>query len=605
LKKKVTKALQMLYFFVKFSKIYLRLIASYGIINLCLWGCNMRLRISISKNVKIYYVIKTIYVNGHQKTKTVERIGTEEEILIKSGGLSAEEWSKQYIEKLNNEEKQKNVKIIKEFSSIKQIPKNATFSFNGGYIFLQKIYNELKLDKTCKKISKDYKFEYDLNSILSRLIYTRILEPSSKLSSFESSKKFIEQPNFELQHIYRALEVIAENTEFIESEVYKNSLNVIDRNTKILYYDCTNYFFETEQAEGIKQYGVSKEHRPSPIVQMGLFMDGNGYPLAFCINPGNTNEQITLKPLEKQIIQDFELSHFIVCTDAGLASQENREFNNIQNRSYIVTQSLKKIKGHLKEWALSSSGWHTLNSTKEIDLDNIYCSVNNETIYYKERWIKENGIEQRLIVSYSPKYAEYQKNIRKNQVIRAENMIENPTRVSKQKINDPKRFITSTYITGDGEIADSKKLTLNTEAIKQEAQFDGFYAVCTTLEDDIAEIIKVNKRRWEIEESFRILKTEFKARPVYLKNDDRIKAHFTICFLSLLIYRILENKLSNKFTSSQIIHTLKNMSFYELPGEGYIPTYTRTDLTDYIHKIFEIRTDFEIIPKKSFKKICK
>lgn len=414
----------------------------------------------------------------------------------------------------------------------------------------------------------------------------------------------MEQPNFELQHVYRALEVIANETEFIEAEVYKNSLSVVNRNTKILYYDCTNYFFETEQAEGLKQYGLSKENRPTLIVQMGLFMDGNGYPLAFCINPGNTNEQVTLKPLEKRIIEDFELSHFIVCTDAGLASKENRAFNNLQNRSYIVTQSLKKIKGHLKEWALSTDGWHTINSNTTINLEDIDNSSSNETVYYKERWIKENGMEQRLIVSYSPKYAAYQKNIRNGQVIRAENMIEKPSSVTRKKINDPKRFISSTYITGDGEIADSKKLTLNITAINEEAMFDGFYAVCTTLEDDIEEIIKVNKRRWEIEESFRILKTEFKSRPVYLKNDDRIKAHFTTCFLSLLIYRILENMLDYKFSSVEIIKTLKDMNLLK-ENSMYIPAYQRTDLTDYLHEKFKFRTDYEIIKSTKIKNLFK
>lgn len=344
-----------------------------------------------------------------------------------------------------------------------------------------------------------------------------------------------------MQHIYRALEVIANETEFIESEVYKNSLSVVNRNTKVLYYDCTNYFFETEQAEGLKQYGVSKE---------------------------------------------------------------NRAFNNLQNRSYIITQSLKKIKGHLKEWALSLDGWHTVNSNVTINLADIDNSSSNETVYYKERWIKENGMEQRLIVSYSPKYASYQKNIRNGQIIRAENMVEKPSSVTKKKINDPKRFITSTYITGDGEIADSKKLTLNIDAINEEAMFDGFYAVCTTLEDNIEEIIKVNKRRWEIEESFRILKTEFKSRPVYLKNDDRIKAHFTTCFLSLLIYRILENKLDYKFSATEIIKTLKSMNWHELDLLGYHPIYQRNSLTDYLHEKFGFRTDYEFIPKK-FLKNCK
>ena len=563
----------------------------------------MRLKITKSPNSIAFYVIKDIKKNGKRTTKIVKKLGNEKDILKKSNGEDPIVWAKKYIEELNKKEKEGHVEVIEKYSSSKRITKNVQKVFNGGYLFLQDIYYGLKLDKICKDISKQYKFEYDLNSILSRLIYTRILNPSSKLSSYEASKKLIEQPNFELQHIYRALEVIANETESIEACVYKNSLNLVNRNTKILYYDCTNYFFETEQAEGLKQYGVSKEHRPTPIVQMGLFMDGDGFPLAFCINPGNTNEQTTLKPLEQQIIKDFKFSHFVVCTDAGLASKENRIYNNIQNRSYIVTQSLKKIKEHLKEWALSSTGWHAINSGKEIDLNDIDNSYENSTVYYKERWIKEDGLEQRLIVSYSPKYAAYQRNIRNGQIVRAENLIANPSSTAKSKQNDPKRFISTTHVTVDGEIADKRKLTLNTKIIEDEAMFDGFYAVCTTLDDDISEIIKVNKRRWEIEESFRILKTEFKTRPVYLKNDDRIKAHFTVCFLSLLIYRILENKLDYKFTSSEIIRTLREMNFSKLGEDGYIPIYTRNDLTDNLHNIFGFRTDYEIVTKKLLKKI--
>ena len=564
----------------------------------------MRLKITKTKTNTNYYIIKDVNIKNKRTTQIVERLGNEIEVMKRASGKDIMTWIDEYIENLNEKARKGNEElIIKKFTST-IIEKNSPKVFNCGYLFLQKIYKELKLDKICKQISKKYKFEYDLDSILSRLIYTRILEPSSKLSSFESSKKFLEQPNFELQHIYRALEVIASETEFIESEVYKNSLNVVNRNTKILYYDCTNYFFEIYQADGVKQYGISKQNQNTPIVQMGLFMDGNGYPLAFSITPGNTNEQVTLKPLEKRIIEDFELSHFIVCTDAGLASKENRAFNNIQNRSYIVTQSLKKIKGHLKEWALSPDGWHTINSNATINLEDIDNSSANEMVYYKERWIKENGMEQRLIVSYSPKYAAYQKNIRNGQVIRAENMIEKPSSATKKRINDPKRFIASTYITGDGEIANSKKLTLNIDAINEEAMFDGFYAVCTTLEDNIEEIIKVNKRRWEIEESFRILKTEFKSRPVYLKKDDRIKAHFTTCFLSLLIYRILENKLDYKFSSTEIIKTLKNMNLLK-ENTMYIPTYQRTDLTDYLHEKFEFRTDYEIIKLSKIKKLFK
>ena len=566
----------------------------------------MRLKINKSKNAVNYYaIVDTKTKEGKRSTKIYKRLGNEQEILKISNGLPAREWAEKEVAKLKKAYEEKSLKIIAEFSQSDLIKKDVQTSFNGGYLFLQDIYYSLGLNKICKEISNKYRIKYDLNSVLSNLIYTRIIEPSSKLSAFETAKTFLEQPNFELQNIYRALELIANETENIEAQVYKNSLNVVNRNTKILYYDCTNYFFEIEQAEGIKQYGKSKENRPLPIVQMGLFMDGDGFPLAFVINSGNTNEQITLKPLEKQIIKDFELSKFVVCTDAGLASIDNRLFNNIQDRSFIVTQSLKKIKGHLRDWALSKSGWHKLNSKKEINLNNIDNSSTNEEIYYKERWINENNLSQRLIVSYSPKYAAYQKNVRNNQIERAKNLISNPSSISKNRQNDPSRFVSSSFVTTDGEIADKRVLTLNQNAIDNEEMFDGFYAVCTTLEDNISEIIKVNKRRWEIEESFRILKTDFKARPVYLKRDDRIKAHFTTCFLSLLIYRILEHKLKEKYSSSDIINTLRNMNFLKKEGCGYIPTFKRTNLTDSLHQQFDFRTDTEIVPENVMKKIFK
>lgn len=564
----------------------------------------MRLKVNKSKNSINYYIITDIKTkDGKRSTKVFKKLGNEQEILKISNGESPLEWAKKQVDIVNKQIEEKTLKITAEFSQSNLIEENKQLSFNCGYLFLQDIYYSLGLDKICNVISDKYRIKYNLNSILSNLIYTRIIEPSSKLSAFETAKTFLEQPDFELQNIYRALGIIANETENIESAVYKNSLNVVNRNTKVLYYDCTNYFFEIEEAEGIKQYGKSKENRPLPIVQMGLFMDGDGFPLAFVIDSGNTNEQVTLKPLEKQIIKDFELSKFVVCTDAGLASIENRKFNEVQDRSFIVTQSLKKIKGHLKEWALSKDGWHKLNSKKLINLNDIDNSGSNEEIFYKERWINENGLSQRLIVSYSPKYATYQKAVRTSQIERAQKLINNPSSASRNRQNDPKRFIKSTSFTNDGEVADKKVLTLNQSAIELESAFDGFYAVCTTLEDDISEIIKVNKRRWEIEESFRILKSDFKARPVYLKRDDRIKAHFTTCFLALLIYRILEHKLKGKFTSSQIINTLRNMNLRELDGVGYIPTYSRTPVTNALHSTFKFRTDTEIITLKEMEKI--
>ena len=374
----------------------------------------MRLKISKSKNVKLYYVIKTIYVDGKEKTITVEKLGNEQEVLKKSKGVDPVVWAKKYVEQLNKKEQENNLEIIIKKSTSRLIPKDGQNLFNCGYFFLEKIYYELGLNKICYEISKKYSFKYDLNNILSNLLYGRIIFPSSKLATFELSKKFIEQPNFELQHIYRALEVISKENEFIQSELYKNSLKKSKRNTGILYYDCTNYFFETECEEGLKQYGPSKEHRPNPIVQMGLFMDGDGIPLAFNITSGNTNEQTTLTPTEKKILNDFKLSRFIVCTDAGLASMANRKFNNKEDRAFITTQSIKKLKAHLKNWALDTKGWRLSESSKEYDISKLEETEESRKFYkdktfYKERWIKENGLEQKLIVTYSLKYKNYQR----------------------------------------------------------------------------------------------------------------------------------------------------------------------------------------------------
>jgi len=564
----------------------------------------MRLQISKSKNAESFYVTKSVYDKGKRTSKIVEKLGTYDELKKKLGNKDPYEWAKEYVAELTRLEKEgKEPVVIAQYSPSKLIDKNIQHTFNGGYLFLQQIYHALGLHKICNDISNKYKFAFDLNSILSRLCYGRILFPASKLATNKLSQKFIEQPNFELQHIYRALEVIAKETDFIQSELYKNSLKLSKRNSGILYYDCTNYFFEIEQEDGLKQYGYSKEHRPSPIVQMGLFMDGDGIPLAFNISKGNTNEQVTLKPLEQKIFNDFELSKFIVCTDAGLASNDNRKFNDKDERSFITTQSIKKLKKHLKQWSLDKESWHLSGDIKTYDITNLDEEKDREKTFYKERWIKEDGLEQKLIVTYSIKYRDYQRKIRKSQIERASKIIDtNPTKIKKCNQNDYKRFISKTSITPEGEIANKELYSIDTELVAKEEAFDGFYGVCTNLEDDASAIIKVNHRRWEIEECFRIMKSEFKARPVYLSRDDRITAHFTTCFLSLVIYRFLEKRLEDKFTCSEIIHGLRDMNLYEIAGDGYIPTYTRTDFTDALHNSFGFRTDYQIVSKNQMKK---
>lgn len=567
----------------------------------------MRLSISRSKNAISYYVKADVTIDGKRTSKIIQKLGTHAELEKKLGGRDPEEWAREYVEKLNQEEREgREPVVIAKYSPSKLIQKGEQRKFNGGYLFLQKLYHSIGLDKICNQISKKYKFDYDLDSILSRLLYGRILFPSSKLSTYELSSQLIEQPNFGLHQMYRALEVISKETDFIQSTLYKNSLNLSKRNTGILYYDCTNYFFEIEKEEGLKQYGYSKEHKPNPIVQMGLFMDGDGIPLAFSISPGNTNEQVTLKPLEKKILSDFELSKFIVCTDAGLASNSNRKFNNRAGRAFITTQSIKKLKGFLREWALEPKGWRLDGGAENYDLCDIDEEKYRDKIFYKERWIKEDDLEQKLIVTYSIKYRDYHRNVRNSQIQRAMDAIDkNPSKISKHRQNDYKRFIDTKSCTNDGEIAEKEIYNLNTELIEGESIFDGFYAVCTNLQEDAAEITKINRRRWEIEECFRIMKYEFKARPVYLKRDERISAHFTTCFMALLIYRLIEKKLGGKFTCETIINGLRDMDFLESKGYGYIPAYTRTDFTDALHEAFDFRTDYEIVSLKQMKNILK
>jgi transposase len=567
----------------------------------------MRLKITKSKNSSSLYVIKSTYKDGKHSSKIVEKLGTYDELLKKLDGQDPIEWAKKYIAELNEKDKEDKRKIMVQYSPTKLIEKDQRRSFNGGYLFLQQIYHDLQLHKICRKISDKYKFSFNLDSILSRLIYGRIIYPSSKLATHQLSSKLIEQPDFDIQHVYRALEVIAKETDFIQSELYKNSLKMSKRNSGILYYDCTNYFFEIEQENGLKQYGYSKEHRPNPIVQMGLFMDGDGIPLAFSIHKGNTNEQLTLKPLEQKILKDFKLSKFVVSTDAGLASLDNRKFNDKEDRAFITTQSIKKLKKHLKEWALSPEGWRLGEGRQTYDITKIDDeSKYADKTFYKERWIKENDLEQKLIVTYSIKYRDYQRQIRQSQIERAIKVIDtNPAKIKKHNQNDYKRFIQKTSITPDGEIAETELYNINADIISKEELFDGFYAVCTNLEDPAPAIIKINHRRWEIEECFRIMKSEFKARPVYLSRDDRIEAHFTTCFLSMVLYRYLEKKLGEQFTCSEIIQGLRDMNFHEITGDGYIPTYTRTDFTDALHESFGFRTDYQIVSNRQMKKIFK
>ena len=563
----------------------------------------MKVSISKSKNTTIYYLSKSVRIGNKTTTKTVEKIGTYDEIKKKCGDMEPLEWAKEYAAKRTAEEKKAKQDVIMRYSSSALIDKNIRRSCNSGYLFLQDIYYSLGLNKICDSIAEKYKFDFDLNDILSMLIYSRIISPGSKLSSLESAQRFLEQPKCELHQVYRALEFIAKENDFFQAELYKNSQNVINRKKEVLYYDCTNYYFEIEDEDDFRKYGVSKEHRPNPIVQMGMFMDADGIPLAFSLFDGNQNEQPSMSPLEKKIIKDFDASDFIVCTDAGLSSTANRKFNSIQGRGFVTTQSIKKLKGFLQDFCLEDDGWYLPGSNRKYKLSELDEEAYYDKVFYKDRWINEDNLEQHLIVTYSIKYRNYQRTTRERQIERAKKFIESPSKLKKNRANDPKRFIEQGHCTPDGEVASKTITSLNQEQIDNEAKYDGLYAVCTNLEYDVSSIIKINQKRWEIEECFRIMKTEFKARPVYLSRKDRITAHFTTCFTALVVYRILEQKLNGKYTCEELIETIRSMDMMIAPGEGYIPTYTRTDITDALHDAFGFRTDYQITSQKNMRKI--
>ena len=572
----------------------------------------MHIKKTKSKNFEHYSIIYDVKINGKRSSKVYENIGNYENLKIRAGNEDPIIWLNNYVNELNKKKKEDSLPIIIQKNPNKIIDKNVQVEFNVGYLFIQDIYYKLGLNKICNEITDKYQFKFDLNDILSKLIYSRILFPASKLKTLELSKRFLEQPNFEYQHIERALPILSKENDFIQSKLYKNSKKYAPRNNRVLYYDCTNFFFEIECEDDFRKYGKSKENRPNPIVQMGLFMDGDGIPLSCEITPGNTNEQTTLQPLEQKIIDDFELAEIIVCTDAGLASKANRKFNDTNARKFITTQSIKQLKSFLKEEVLDlTKGWKLIGSDKTYNIEKLrteskLIEIYKDKTFYKERWIKEDDIEQRLIVTYSVKYQEYQKNIRNNQIERAKKIIEkNPKKIGKAKQNDPKRFIETMNTTSNGEVADEVHYSINQNIIDEEAKYDGLYAVCTNLEDNVEDIIKVNHRRWEIEESFRIMKTEFNARPVFHTNEDAIKAHFLICFLSLTIYRYLEKELDEKYTVGDIIDTLKDMNLKLDSPDVFSPNYIRTDLTDDLHDKFGFRTDYEVIREKNLKKICK
>ena len=569
----------------------------------------MRVITSKSKNAESFYISKG-YVNdkGVSTSVIVRKLGTLKELLPEHGPTRDDvmAWAKEEarLETLKYKQEQEEKQIKLTFHADRQLDYGRQTFYRGGYLFLQSVYYQMQMNKICRKLKQKYMFKYDINAILSDLIYARILEPCSKRSSYKVASEFLESPSYELHDVYRALDVLGAECDMIQAEVYKNSHFLGQRNDKVLYYDCSNYYFETEQEDGSKKYGKSKEHRPNPIIQMGLFMDGDGIPLAFSLFPGNANEQTSLKPLEKKVLEQFGCRKFIYCSDAGLGSEAIREYNHMGERAYIVTQSIKKLKKEEKEWALSPQGFKRVCDDKPVDLTKL--PEDDKGLYYKDEPYTTKKLHQRLIITYSPKYALYQKSIRDKQVKRAEKMLETGNaKKNRKNPNDPARFIGKMAVTEDGEAADIKQY-LDEDKIAEEAQYDGLYAVCTDLlDDEVSDILKVSEARWQIEECFRIMKTDFSARPVYLQDENRIKAHFLICFLALIIYRYLEKKLDLRYTCEELLDTLKGMNFAEIQEQGFIPLYKRETITDALHEVCGFQTDYQFITKSKMRTIQK
>lgn len=600
---------------------------------------DMKLKISKSKNSCNLYVQKAYRdKTGKSTSKIVERLGSLDEVRQRAGDMDPIEWAKAYVEKLTREEKEQRRVIMPRLHPDKLIAKDSIQSCQCGYLFLKQIYYKLGIDRICSALSNGRRFDFDLNAVTELLTYGRIISPGSKLATHKDSTAYPESFDVDLNHIYRSLDVIADNMDYIQKRLYHNSNTVVNRDTTVLYYDCTNYFFETEKADPIvvtedgknkptlRQYGVSKEHRPNPIVQMGMFIDNTGFPIAMCINPGNTNEQTTLIPTEKIIVEGMGVEKIVVCTDGGLSSEDNRSYNSTSDRSFITVQSLKKLNEVYSNWALETKGWKLMPLTESQKekrrLMNLKTDENPEMefdltsedtaryygdrTFYRERWIinEKTKFSQRIIVTFSFKYRDYLRALREREIEVAESDIKRG-RSGKRRSKSPQRFISEAYATQEGEEAVYKTMALNLDAIAEEEKYDGFYAICTDLNDDADQILKMNHNRWESEDAFRVLKTDFKARPVFVWTDQHIKAHFMICFMALLIFRILERRLGYKYTSSQIIRTLRAMSFNILPGDGYRPNYTRTDITDALHETAGFRTDAEIITSLKMKRIIK
>ena len=596
------------------------------------------------------YYIQQGFRNGKKTTtKNIKRLGKHSELLLITDNPL--EYAKNEVKKMNEEYRSGRSEFIVTMDFNERIPStdspcsNST-SLNIGYLYLKDIYAKLNLSDFFKSVSSDRKITYDCNKICQFLTYARILDPASKYGTYDKLDTYYEKPQIEYQHMIRFLDILDRNSDKYLKHLFDNSENIVKRDTSVMYYDCTNYFFETEKPDeeivdevtgeiilGLRQFGISKENKTSPIVEMGLIMDSRGIPISMCIHPGNTNEQLTAVPLEKEVIKMTGNKKFIYCADAGLGSYNIRKFNDMGGRAYIVTQSVKKLGQEIKDIVFNDSNYRLLSNDDAITLKEMRTfnkkDANNLSLYndfaYKvipantamdtglyEEKVYKNGrtkkvkakgtLHQYIIVTFSRKMMEYQRTIRERQLERAKKLLrlKDPEKIKKGP-NDIRRFLKNTS-------SDTANYVLDMDKIHEEEKYDGFYAVATNLDDSAKDILAVAQNRYKIEDCFRIMKTNFDARPVFLRKPERIRAHFLICYTALLIYRLMECKLDDNLThvtTSNLIKTLRNMNVVNMDDMYYKSIYSGSQALDALEKCFELQLNRKYYKPSDLNKIVK
>lgn len=596
------------------------------------------------------YYIQQGFRNGKKTTtKNIKRLGKHSELLLITDDPL--EYAKNEVKKMNEEYRSGRSEFIVTMDFNERIPStdspcsNST-SLNIGYLYLKDIYAKLNLSDFFKSVSSDRKITYDCNKICQFLTYARILDPASKYGTYDKLDTYYEKPQVEYQHMIRFLDILDRNSDKYLKHLFDNSENIVKRDTSVMYYDCTNYFFETEKPDeeivdevtgeiilGLRQFGISKENKTSPIVEMGLIMDSRGIPISMCIHPGNTNEQLTAVPLEKEVIRMTGNKKFIYCADAGLGSYNIRKFNDMGGRAYIVTQSVKKLGQEIKNIVFNDSNYHLLSNDDAITLKEMRTfdkkDANNLSLYndfaYKvipantamdtglyEEKVYKNGrtkkvktkgtLHQYIIVTFSRKMMEYQRTIRERQLERAKKLLrlKDPEKIKKGP-NDIRRFLKNTS-------SDTANYVLDMDKIHEEEKYDGFYAVATNLDDSAKDILAVAQNRYKIEDCFRIMKTNFDARPVFLRKPERIRAHFLICYTALLIYRLMECKMDDNLThvtTSNLIKTLRNMNVVNMDDMYYKSIYSGSQALDALERCFELQLNRKYYRPSDLNKIVK